>query len=94
MPLLTSVSALMRDATVDSLGQPLGMCMYCALAGNPSSGKTAAIDLCKMTVREIEKFADWDKTSTILRNPPTVESLCKLMAKNPHLLGKTFIKQV
>ena len=72
---------------VDAFGTPLGMSIFGALVGNPSSRKSSAIDVCKKAIMDVERFLPPETGGSVLKNPPTIESMCKLMSINPNLLG-------
>ena len=69
MPLITGVSHLMEQSSIKALeNYKQGFVVYTALAANPATGKSTAMDIIRDSIIEIEEFLKIDYNDSKIVN--------------------------
>ena len=90
-PLISTISHLMGHSKIKSFDESFqSLSSYTAIVGQPSTGKTIALDLIKSAFVDIELYYQVEASRSEVSNTPTVESLLELLSKVTTSIGNIF----
>ena len=79
---------MMGKSTLKAIASPTSLCVFTALAAQPSTGKSKAMAIVQAAIDRVEKFNGIIDNDSQQVNAPTIEGLLELMTRLPELIGK------
>ena len=86
--MLSTIGLLMDQSTIVTINSGTSPIFFTALSGQPSTGKSQAMNIFKNAFEDVERFYNVQPLDSQQSNAGTVEALLDLHTKIPCIIGK------
>ena len=89
--MLSTLGLLMDQSGIITLNSRTSPIFFTALTGQPSTGKSQAMNIFKSAFEDLERFYNVEPIDSQQSNAGTVEALLELHTKIPCIIGMFFV---